>query len=47
MAASEENSYDPNNPVNMFPDAQTGNLPHDRKVILTDDGYLIGNSVSV
>lgn len=47
MEASEEKTYDPANPVNMFLDATTGRLPHDRKILHTDGTLLIGDIVSL
>jgi len=48
MAEADPTRYDDVDPTNLFPDAQAGHLPHDRRVITwADGGYMTQDDVSV
>ncbi len=47
MHTAHPEGYDPSNDSNNFRDAQSGNWPHNRRVLEQEGGYLIQNDVSV
>ena len=47
MISSQSSRYLNKNQEDLYPEARMGRLPHDRRVIMTSDGYLISEDVSI